>query len=75
MAHHSLRYLSARPCKYGLNGTKQLYALGGQDVTTHARSGLRPRLVSVYHVRDLATGMLHVTAKDTGGYMAAASRC
>src|SRR4029453_15785499 len=50
--------LSARPCTYGLSGTKQLYGLEGvQDVTTHAplRSPWT-KARAVCHVRGLGDG-------------------
>ena len=58
LARHSYALLSARPCRYGLNGTRQLYGLWGvQDVTTHAPlRSRRTKAESVYHVRVLGDG-------------------
>src|SRR5205814_10732342 len=50
--------LSARPCTYGLSGTKHLYGLAAvQDVTTHAPlRSQQTKAISVYHAQGLGDG-------------------
>ena len=58
MTRHSYERLSARPCRYGLTGARQLYGLEGvQDVTTHAPLRSQwTKAKSVCHVRGLDDG-------------------
>ena len=58
--------MSARPCKYGRNGTKHGTGSGRPDVMTDARSGYSVgQGISVYHVRDLGDGDAPMSLKDT----------